>query len=210
MAVVSLELLLKGVIIGFVVAAPVGPVGVLCIRRAVRDGHVAALLAGLGAAVADTLFGAVAAFGLTLVSDFFATHQTPLRLAGGVFLVVLGIRTLRVRPRTLMAPGDVNGLVEDFFSTFFITLLNPATILAFVGIFAALGAVGTVDRAGWLVVGVFAGSSLWWLTLGLVADASRHRFNLRWMVRLNQVSGVTLIVFGVGVLALLMAARDRL
>lgn len=195
--------LLKGTVVGFLIAAPVGPVGLLCIRRALADGRLAAFVAGLGAAVADTLYGAVAGMGMSLISDFLMQWRTPLSLLGGVFLLLLGWDAWR-KPLTLGRAGSVHlGLVRDFTTTFVITLTNPATILAFMAVFAAMGAthLGTAEAASWLLIlGVFIGSTLWWMTLSGLASAVRERFSEHWLHRLNRVSAVLLWVSGAGAL----------
>ena len=197
------SLFFYGIVIGFLIAAPVGPVGVLCIRRALNDGRVAAFVAGLGAALADTFYGAVAGFGLNMVSGFLIDHQIAVQVVGGLFLVVLGGRTLLAPPPDGEAPTGRAGLVQDFVSTLMITLTNPATILAFMGIFAAFGTAARTDTwadSGLLVAGVFTGSALWWLTLSALASAARDRFSPRWLARLNRISGAVLLLFGGGIL----------
>lgn len=198
----------KGLIVGFLIAAPVGPVGLLCIRRALADGRMAAFVAGLGAAVADTFYGMVAGLGLSLVSDFLMEWKTELSLVGGIFLLVLGVKAWR---SPLPAIGDVPttraGLLKDFSTTLLITLTNPATILAFMAVFASLGAVHVQDApldAGLLIVGVFLGSALWWLTLSALTGAVRHKFSPVWLGHLNQGSGALLVLSGVGVLGSLI------
>ncbi len=201
-AVTDVLLFVRGAFIGFLIAAPVGPVGVLCIRRALNDGRTAAFVASLGAALADTFYGAVTGFGLRMVSDFLLEHELVLHGVGGMFMVVLGVQTFRAPTPTADAPAG-RGLARDFVSTFLITLTNPATILAFLGIFAAFGAIQDTARvfdAGVLVAGVFAGSALWWLTLSALAGAVRHRFTPRWLHRLNQASGAAIAGFGVVVI----------
>lgn len=196
--------LVKGIVIGFAIAAPVGPVGVLCIRRALADGRLAAFVAGLGAAVADTFYGAVAAWGLTLVTDFLVDHRLELSLVGGVFLLFLGWRTLRSHTEILATPDTSIGLLRDFVSTFLITLTNPATILAFMAVFASVTAVHMRNPMSFdtnlLILGVFIGSAAWWGLLSAVASAVRSRFSPGWLSRLNRGSGLVLILFGVGVL----------
>lgn len=194
---------LRGLAIGLALAAPVGPVGILCIRRALADGRHAAFVAGMGAAFADTFYGAVAALGLTVISSFLIDHAFLLRLVGGSFLVLLGAHTFRVAPICDTGPAAGPGLAKDFVSTFLITLSNPATILASMGVFAAIGALdgrGT-GNPRWVIIGVFAGSTLWWLTLSAVASAVRSRFTPAWLSRLNRVSGTLLVVFGCAILA---------
>ena len=195
-------LFLRGLAIGFALAAPLGPVGVLCVRRALADGRHAAFIAGLGAAVADTFFGAVAGLGLTVISSFLMSHQASIRLFGGGFLIVLGIRGVRSRACLEAESRCGPGLIKDFVSTFLITLSNPATIMAALGVFAALGAIGLNNpaAAGTLVLGVFTGSSLWWLLLSAAAGAVRSRFSPQWLRLLNRGSGLVLALTGVVIL----------
>lgn len=197
----EIALFLRGMVIGFAIAAPVGPVGLLCIRRALGDGRRAAFVAGLGAAVADTFYGAVAGFGLTYVSDFLLDQQTPLSLVGGLFLLLMGWRALRLHAVLVPPPRRGPGMARDFLSTLAITLTNPGTIFAFLGVFAAMGAGGIAAAgSGWLVLGVFVGSSAWWLLLSAAAGAVRSSFSPIWLKRLNQGSGVALLLFGAAVL----------
>ena len=205
----DLLLLARGVAIGFALAAPVGPVGILCIRRSLSDGLTRAFVAALGAAVADTFFGAVVGLGLTVVSAFLFEHAAVLRLLGGGFLLILGARTYRNRTCIDPQPSHGPGLVKDFISTFLITLTNPATILAFMGVFAAFGALGanSLEQSGIVIGGVFIGSALWWLVLSSSAAAVRAHFTPHWLIRLNHVSGILLIVFGIGILASLAITR---
>lgn len=202
-------LFLRGLAIGFALAAPVGPVGILCIRRALADGRYAAFIAGLGAACADTFYGAVAGLGLTVISSFLMDHTTALRLVGGSFLVILGAHTWRSPPSITPQPTTGPGLVRDFISTFLITLSNPATILASMGVFAAIGALGAGNgsSSGVLILGVFSGSTLWWLVLSAMAGAARSKFTPHWLARLNHVSGAALMIFGVAILASLGLTR---
>lgn len=173
--------------------------GLLCIRRALSDGRGAAFVAGLGAAVADTFYGAVAGLGLSLISDFLLDYRTALSVVGSVVLLVLGWRAWGNSPVAKDGPPEHMGLVKDFTATLLITLTNPATILAFMAVFASLGTVrltgGGID-AGLLIAGVFLGSALWWLSLSALASAVRHRFTERWLSHLNQASGGLLILSG--------------
>jgi threonine/homoserine/homoserine lactone efflux protein len=205
---VETDLLFRGGLIGLSIAAPVGPIGVLCIRRTLAEGWRFGLVSGLGAATADALYGCVAAFGLTFISAALISGQLWLRLIGGVFLCILGIRTLIARPAEQAAPGGAGGLPGAYASTLMLTLTNPVTILAFAAIFAGLGlaeTAGGYESAGLLVLGVFLGSAAWWLLLSSIVAAFRTRFTpvgLRWV---NRVSG--LILLGFGIYALLAAAR---
>lgn len=191
--------LLRGLIMGFSVAAPVGPIGVLCIRRTLAEGRASGLVSGLGAATADAIYGCIAGFGLTFISSIFISQQVWLRLVGGVFLCCLGLKTFLARPVEQAASAEGNGLVGAYTSTFFLTLTNPMTILSFAAIFAGLGvasASGNYLSAGVLVLGVFVGSALWWLILSGGVSLFRARFSpqqLRWV---NRVSGIIIMVFG--------------
>ena len=150
--------------IGFSIAAPVGPIGVLCIRRTLADGRVTGLAVGLGAAAADAVYGAVAGFGLTAVSGLLVEPAGLAGLVGGLFLCYLGIRTLPGRARRPRRGGR-RGPAGAFTSTFGLTLANPATILSFVAVFAGLGIAARGARRGrGSGAGVFLGSALWWLS----------------------------------------------
>lgn len=197
---------LRGMAIGFVMAAPVGPVGLLCIRRALADGRVAAVAAGLGAAAADTLYGAVAAFGLSFVSGFLVTQQSALKLFGGAFLLLMGWRSLMAEPTLVPAARQGPGLIKDFLTTLLITLTNPGTMFGAMGVFAAMGAAEMSDHSALLVAGMFAGSATWWLLLSAAAGAVRSCFTPLWLKRLNQGSGMTILLFGVAVWASLIFA----
>jgi threonine/homoserine/homoserine lactone efflux protein len=195
----EIQYLIKGFIIGLSIAVPVGPIGILCIRRTLARGRVVGFLSGLGAATADAFYGAVAGFGLTFLSDFLIGQHSWLRLIGGVVLCYLGIRTFLSRPPEQGASLEEDGLWSAFLSTLFITLTNPLTILFFVAVFAGLGVVSTGDHyvsAGILVAGVFIGSAMWWLVLcgftGLLQKLLNPK-RLRW---LNRISGLTILGFG--------------
>jgi threonine/homoserine/homoserine lactone efflux protein len=199
---VDLALLLKGIAIGFSIAAPVGPIGVLCIRRTLTAGPLAGLATGLGAATADAAYGAVAAFGLTIVSSFLVDQGAWLRLVGGGFLCYLGVRTPLSTPAADASPVRTMSLAAAYVSTLALTLTNPATILSFVAVFAGLGAgLNASGGAAVLVVGgVFAGSTLWWLILSGGVSLVRSRFDAiarRWV---NRLSGVVVTGFGIAAL----------
>jgi threonine/homoserine/homoserine lactone efflux protein len=203
---IDLIIFLKGMFAGIILAAPVGPVGIMCIERALAHGRIAGLAAGLGAAVADAVYGAVAAFGLNLVSSMVLDHQTPLRFVGGIFLCYIGVRTL-IRSNGKASCGarakPTDGLYGDFASTFVVTLTNPLTILAFGGVFAALGLLGaasSLDEALMLTLGVFVGSGLWWLSLSCGVGLFRHHFSPGAMSLIQRVSGGILTLTGAAIL----------
>ena len=196
--------LLRGLVIGFSIAAPVGPIGVLCIRRTLAEGRASGLVSGLGAATADAVYGCIAGFGLTFVLSFLVSQQAWFRLAGGVFLCYLGLKTFLGRPAEDTASTKTSGLLGAYASTLFLTLTNPMTILSFVAVFAGLG-VGSEARdylsAGALVLGVFIGSALWWLSLSSGVGLFRSRLDLQKLAWVSRVSGV--VIIGFGLLALL-------
>jgi threonine/homoserine/homoserine lactone efflux protein len=195
---------LRGLAIGFAIAAPVGAIGLLCIRRTLAEGRLAGFVSGLGAATADALYGAVAALGLTAVSTAIVERQALVRLIGGCFLCYLGARTALAHPTTAARTGAARGLAAAYASTFALTLTNPTTILSFAAVFAGMG-LGTLARdrlsALLLVAGVFLGSALWWLLLSGGVGLARRALTaerLRWV---NRLSGALLA--GFGLLALL-------
>lgn len=192
------DFILKGTIIGFSIAAPVGPIGVLCIRRSLAQGRQAGLVTGLGAATADAAFGLVAAFGLTAISSFLIGQRLWLAVFGGLFLCYLGVRTFISRPPEPGNEPGSQGLVCAYVSTFFLTLTNPMTILSFMAVFAGLGLGSSPDffSAGALVGGVFAGSALWWLLLSGGVGLLRSRVNSSWMRGVNRLAGCIIIAFG--------------
>jgi threonine/homoserine/homoserine lactone efflux protein len=195
-----MNLFLEGVVIGLAVAAPVGPIGVLCIRRTLAEGHASGFVSGLGAATADAAYGSVAALGLTFVTSLLVGAESWLRLVGGVFLVFLGVRTFLSRPSERPATAGKGDLPGAYASTLVLTLANPTTILSFAAIFAGLGAGsmgGDALHAMSLVLGVFCGSALWWFVLSGATSLFRTKLSaggLRWV---NRISGVVLAGFGV-------------
>jgi threonine/homoserine/homoserine lactone efflux protein len=198
----SVGLFLEGIVIGFAIAAPVGPIGVLCIRRTLADGRVSGLVSGLGAATADALYGAVAALGLTFVAEFLMGGESWLRLVGGAFLLFLGVRTFLARPAGREAPDARRiGLPGAYASTFFLTLTNPTTILSFAAIFAGLGVAGDASgdalSAMLLVLGVFLGSAAWWVVLSGATSLFRTRLSVRGLRWVNRISGTVIAAFGV-------------
>lgn len=196
-------LYVRGLVIGLSIAAPVGPIGVLCIRRTLAAGRLVGLASGLGAATADAIYGCMAAFGLTFLSSFLISKQLWLSLVGGIFLCYLGWRTFRARPAAMGGDTGDGGLAAAYASTFILTLTNPMTILSFAAVFAGLGVGAASGYAGALltVCGVFCGSALWWLMLSFGVGLVRRQIDQSKMVLINRISGI--IIVGFGVLALL-------
>jgi threonine/homoserine/homoserine lactone efflux protein len=204
----EISFFLRGLLIGFSIAAPVGPIGVLCIRRTLAEGRASGFVSGLGAATADAVYGFIAGFGLTFISAFLIDQQMWLRLGGGAFLCYLGVRTLLARPaeQAAFAAGDT--LSASYVSTFFLTLTNPLTILSFTAIFAGLGiasAGGNYGAASFLVLGVFVGSAMWWLILSGGVSILRSRVNTLALQWVNRISGAVITAFGILAFASLLA-----
>lgn len=196
----QIDFLFRGVVIGFAIAAPVGPIGVLCARRALTGGRAAGFVSGLGAATADAVYGCIAGFGLVAVSNILINLQVWLRLIGGAYLCYLGINTFfnNSSPESTRTLGT--SLVRAYASTLLLTLSNPITILSFAAVFAGLGLASSVRddaAAARLVAGIFAGSTIWWFVLSCCAAALRNRLYdgaWRWI---NRLTGVIFAVFGV-------------
>jgi threonine/homoserine/homoserine lactone efflux protein len=203
---VELGPLLRGVAVGFAIAAPVGPIGLLCIQRTLAGGRLVGLATGLGAATADAFYGFVAAFGLTLLTSFLVGQRVWLGLLGGAFLISLGVRTFRAPPAQQAAGLPPGTLLRSYLSTLGLTLANPATIIAFFGIFAGAGlaAAASTPAAGLMVVGVFLGSAAWWLLLSSVVGLLRGRFDARALVWVNRVAGVVIAAFGLAAIFMLV------
>ncbi len=188
----------KGILIGVAVAAPVGPIGLLCIQRTLTDGLPTGLATGLGAALADGVFGAIAAFGLASISDQLMAHQDPLRIVGGLVLFVLAYRSwYRAPPEMPSAPVHVRA-AAGFGTGLAVTLSNPMTIMGFVGIFAALGLselnAGPVS-ATQMVLGVLTGSGIWWLGLCAGTQALKPRFGPQSLAWTNRAAALLLVGF---------------
>jgi threonine/homoserine/homoserine lactone efflux protein len=201
----------RGLFIGFAIAAPVGPIGLLCIQRTLNDGLPNGLISGLGAATADALYGCVAAFGLTLVSSFLVSQSNWLRLLGGLFLCYLGVRIWFSRPATQAAQGQRGNLLSAYLSTLVLTITNPITILYYVGIFVGLGLAkdgADFRSAVILVIGVFIGSAAWWLTLSGGVALLRNRITPALLGWVNRLSGVAICVFGLALLASLLWSNN--
>jgi threonine/homoserine/homoserine lactone efflux protein len=198
-------LFLKSLIIGSSIAAPVGPIGVLCIRRTLAHGRISGFVSGLGAATADAIYGSIAAFGLTFISMLLINQGIWLRLVGGIFLLILGFKTFFSNPENNptqnnnLQPG--NSLISDYVTTLFLTLTNPLTILSFAAIFTGLGLNLDVSRsfldALLMVIGIFLGSCTWWFILSGFTGYFRKKMNTATMVWINRLSGIIISGFGI-------------
>lgn len=184
----------RGVVLGFTIAAAVGPISLLTIRRTLAYGRIYGLASGLGVALADATYGGIAAFGLTAVTSILVGGRFVLGIVGGLFLLVLAWRTMTSRPDAVAVADDRPGLVGAFISIFGLTMTNPMTILSFAAIFAGLGVVGRGGSdAALLTLGVFCGSASWWLILTWVVSVLRTRVTGGGLTWVNRVSGVVLL-----------------
>jgi len=190
---------IKGSLIGLSIAAPVGPIGLLCIRRSLADGRAMGLATGVGAATADAAYGAIAAFGLTSVSSVLVGQRFWLGLLGGIFLCYLGILTFRAKPPAAQEQKPVFHVWTAYWSSLILTVTNPATILSFAAVFAGLGLGATGDywSASGMVLGVFVGSAVWWLFLSSGVSFFRERVTTGWMQRINRISGSIIVTLGI-------------
>ena len=194
-----LTIFLKGILIGFAMAVPIGPIGIMCIRKTLAEGRLRGLIIGLGAATADFFYGCVAAFGITIISDTLVSQRIWIRLIGGVLLLYLGIRTFRKLPADPNIPVNDNGIFKSYLSSLLITITNPLTIFAFIAVFAALGLENeAITFSGLaLVVGVFAGSFLWFLSLSSGVMLFRKKLDLIGLRWVNKIAGILIIISGI-------------
>jgi len=217
-----MSLFLKGMIVGFCLSAPVGPIAALCVQRTISRRWISGLVSGLGAAVADAVYGAIAALGATMISEFLISERTWMQRVGGVILIFMGLRLFLTKPARgkeeeirlgerveLGADRKANGrgLTGDFLSTFLLTLTNPMTFVAFAAVFTTMGIGAMRGRpilTAELVGGVFLGSQLWWSILCGGAHALRHHFDYRKLASINRGTGV--FVIGVGLVYLLLSS----
>jgi threonine/homoserine/homoserine lactone efflux protein len=194
-----MEIFLQGWVVGFIIASPLGPVGVLCIRRTLTESRLVGLLTVLGAATADAFYGLVAGLGLTAVSHALLAHRTPLRLSAGLFLLIIGVRMLRSQsPDASGGATKTRTLAGAFFSTLFLMLANPFIILSFLAVFAALGlheaGIGIL-AAGWLFAGIFLGSAAWWLIFSLAKSWLRGHLQRGGLRVINLTAGTLICSF---------------
>ena len=193
-------ILLKGIALGFALAVPVGPIGVLCIQRSLTYGTHHGFATGFGAATADAFYGAVAAFGLATVSTTLIEHQYGIQLVGGIFLIILGVITLLARPSVNRRNDKSSGLLSSYFSSLILTATNPITAIIFIAAIATLGMAAIADdyvAATVLVAGVFTGSALWLSILSSIAGYFRTSVSNSFVFWANRVSGGLIIFFGV-------------
>jgi threonine/homoserine/homoserine lactone efflux protein len=202
----ELTIFLKGIFIGFVLAVPIGPIGIMCIRKTLNEGRLRGLIIGLGAATADLLYGCVAAFGFTFISNALVSQRIIIRLIGGTLLLYLGVKTYRKPPANPAIPLNNSSILRSYITAFMITITNPLSIFVFIAVFAALGLGSDLGNfsASVLVAGVFIGSCLWFLSLSSIAMSFRNKLDLVGLKWLNKIAGILITISGVIVMVSLL------
>jgi threonine/homoserine/homoserine lactone efflux protein len=190
---------IKGFLIGLIVAAPLGPIGIISLQRTFSKGYLAGVFSGLGISTADAIYGAFAVFGVTAMSSFLLSQQLWLRIIGGMVICGFGIRIYSQAGYQKMAASANNkSCFGAYFSALVLTLVNPALIISFAAIFASLGITRTNHYASiLLIVGVFSGSAIWWVFLSGIASRLQKRFTDSFIRKINQVSGFLIAGFGI-------------
>jgi threonine/homoserine/homoserine lactone efflux protein len=198
----ELNYLLKGIMIGLAIAAPVGPIGILCIQRTLRYGRKVGLMSGLGAATADGLYGLAAGLGLNILANFLVKYNGVLSFIGGLFLCYLGVSIFRSQPAEAASGIESKGVIHAYLTTLFLTITNPMTILSFAGILAGVGITEKADSmlVFIFVIGVFCGSALWWLLLSTIVSLFRDKLNFLGLKWVNRFSGLLILYLGLRVL----------
>ena len=192
---------LKGIVAGVLASIPLGPVGLICVQRTVNGGKSHGFVSGMGAASADTIYAAIAAFGLTFISDFVTSHELGFRLGGALVLIVFGMWYTRRKPEMKRTPKTGSTYLAHYFSTLAFTLTNPITIFAFIAMFSLLGLQknGVINPANSssMVIGVFTGACAWWLCLSFISARMRgHLLHPNFAI-INRVIGVSVTLCGV-------------
>ncbi len=200
----NIEIFLKGVIVGLIVSAPMGPIGVLCVQKTINKGRFQGFFSGLGAACADTFYAVLAAFGVNFITNFLNQNRLILQIAGIAVLLFMGLRMLLKNPieqyRYYRTSPKRTNVIGDYISVFFLTVSNPLTIIFFGAAFSMLNLLtdeSTFRSELSLVWGIFAGAVSWWFTLTYIVDIFRKHFRLRGILWLNRISGIIIIVLSV-------------
>jgi threonine/homoserine/homoserine lactone efflux protein len=195
----DLTFIIKGILIGFAMAVPLGPIGIICIRKTLTEGRIRGLVIGMGAATADMFYAAIAAFGLTVISDTLNEHRIWIRLIGGALLLFLGIRTFLAKPKDPKLQINGSSALRSYLTTIFLTLTNPFTIFAFIAVFATLGLGNGLSylSATILIVGVFIGSLLWFVILSSGVTFFRKKLDMTGLRWVNKIAGILIIISGI-------------
>lgn len=193
----DVRLLPQGILVGLSIAAPVGAIGLLCIQRTLRYGMLTGFVSGLGAATADVLYGMIAAFGVVYVEDFIETYKLFFQIIGGLFLIYMGFVIARESKPHSVSDSAQTSFIKSYFSTFFLTLANPLTIMAFVAIITAFDLqIQASQERIYFISGVFIGSIIWWFLLTGCMGLLRKRIAFTWFDYINKISGSAIALFG--------------
>lgn len=196
----TLLLFIKGIAIGLGVAIPIGPVGILCIDRTLAHGRAAGIATGIGAAMADGVYGAIAAFSVTFVTNHLIPYQHWIRGGGSIFLIYLGLKIFREIPKRKHPHAKKRELMADFISTFFLTFTNPMTIISFLTIFAAMGLKNLsqdIISGSAVVGGIAAGSIVWWMLIVIISHRFEKKMTLQKLKNVNRITGMIVVAFGI-------------
>jgi threonine/homoserine/homoserine lactone efflux protein len=199
----DISILLKGLIMGFAIAAPIGPIAILCIKRSLSNGRLSGFLTGLGAASADGIYALISAFGLTIISSFLIKNKTLIQVIGLIFLIYLGIKIFFEKSKEYKnSIVSKKNLFFDYFSSLGLTLSNPMTILAFIAVFAGIGIANPnyYLSSSLVVLGVFLGSIIWWIILSNLVVIFKRRLDAHSMRIINKLSGLIIILFSLWII----------
>ncbi|MBN1253558.1 MAG: LysE family translocator [Bacteroidales bacterium] len=195
------EYIIKGIIVGISVSAPLGPLGILAIQRTINKGFISGFISGWGAAFADIIYAAIAGFGISIIANFLDSHQLIIRIVGGILVAIVGVKIFYTNPvrQIRKQRAQKNTFISDFISSFLITITNPLTVIFFGAVFAGLGL--DKDNSGnamvYTLLGIFLGALLWWVGLTLLVNIFRNKIRLRNLWWINKITGSIIAVFGI-------------
>lgn len=199
-----LEFILKGIFIGIIVTAPVGPIGLLCIQRTINRGMLSGLVTGVSSAMADIMFAIIAGFSISAIGNFMEVNKLIIRLIGGIIVLILGIRIYMINPvkRFRHQKPQKRSYISDAISGFLITLTNPVVIIVFGAAFASLGLNDTIENREIIltIAGIFLGATAWWTSLTFLVNIFKNKINLRKMFWINRVTGILVVLFGIAII----------
>jgi len=195
-----LTLLLKGILIGFLVSIPLGPIGILVIQRTVNKSRLAGLMSGMGAALSDTLYAVIAGFSLTFIIDFIRENELLFQAFGAVVVLALGIHIFFKNPVTDLRRNRLKGNThfQDIISSFLVTISNPLTIFVFLAVFTSSGVAISMEKpyhSFFVILGIFSGAFIWWFSLSGIVSLVKHKINLRILWWINKTAGILIVLF---------------
>lgn len=195
-----LTLLIKGIVIGFLVSIPLGPIGILVIQRTVNKSRLAGLLSGMGAALSDTLYAVIAGFSLTFLIDFIREHEMIFQVFGALVVLALGIHIFFKNPVTDLRRNKLKGNThfQDIISSFLVTFSNPLTVFVFLAVFTSSGVAVSMEKpyhSFFVILGIFTGAFIWWFSLSGIVSLVKHKINLRILWWINKTAGILIVLF---------------